>query len=79
MDYRALVPTDGRRYDRIVSCEMLEAVGHEFLGDYFHHCERLLAHDGVLVVQAREKTLPPDPKKPRKCPTMLGNSHLRSP
>lgn len=50
-DYRSLQPPDGRRFDRIVSCEMLEAVGHEYLPDYFFHCDRLLARDGVLVVQ----------------------------
>jgi cyclopropane fatty-acyl-phospholipid synthase-like methyltransferase len=35
----------------IISCEMLEAVGHEYLGEYFAHCSRLLAPNGVLVVQ----------------------------
>lgn len=51
VDYRALRPEGGARFDRIISCEMLEAVGHEYLPDYFHHCDRLLAPDGVLVVQ----------------------------
>ncbi|GJP59725.1 hypothetical protein CLOP_g15100 [Closterium sp. NIES-67] len=48
-DYRKLLGTG--RFDRILSCEMLEAVGHEYLGDFFHHCDRLLAMDGLLVVQ----------------------------
>eukprot|EP00897_Mesotaenium_endlicherianum_P008430 jgi/Mesen1/7615/ME000397S06675 len=48
-DYRQL-PGIGR-YDRIVSCEMLEAVGHEFYGSFYHHCDRLLAMDGLLVLQ----------------------------
>lgn len=30
---------------------MLEAVGHEFYPDFFHHCDRLLAPDGIMVVQ----------------------------
>ena len=38
-------------FDRIVSCEMLEAVGHEYLPQFFHHCNRLLAVDGLLVTQ----------------------------
>jgi cyclopropane-fatty-acyl-phospholipid synthase len=50
-DYRLHVPAGGRPYDRILSCEMLEAVGHEYLPDYFHHCARLLSPTGLLVVQ----------------------------
>jgi cyclopropane-fatty-acyl-phospholipid synthase len=46
-DYRDL---DGT-YDRIVSIEMLEAVGHRYLGTYFRQIDRLLAPDGVAVVQ----------------------------
>lgn len=38
-------------FDRIVSCEMLEAVGHEYLPQFFHHCNRLLSPDGLLVTQ----------------------------
>ena len=34
---------------------MLEAVGHEYLPAYFHHCDRLLSLRGVLVVQARRE------------------------
>ena len=30
---------------------MLEAVGHEYMGEYFHHCARLLAPGGLLVIQ----------------------------
>ena len=53
VDYRVHAPPDGVTYDRIISCEMLEAVGHEFLGDYFRHCARLLGPSpgGLLVVQ----------------------------
>lgn len=39
------------RYDRIVSIEMLEAVGHRYLGDFFAACDRLLAPDGLAVLQ----------------------------
>lgn len=40
------------RFDRIVSIEMIEAVGHDYLGGYFANCERLLSPDGLLVLQA---------------------------
>ncbi len=38
-------------YDKIVSIEMLEAVGHEYLGTFFACCDRLLAPDGLAVIQ----------------------------
>ena len=38
-------------YDRIVSIEMLEAVGHEYLGAYFAAVDRLLAPGGRAVIQ----------------------------
>ncbi len=46
-DYRHVAGT----FDRIVSIEMLEAVGHRYLGTYFHTVDRLLAPDGLAVVQ----------------------------
>ncbi|XP_062167109.1 uncharacterized protein LOC133873419 [Alnus glutinosa] len=48
-DYRQLPNT--RKYDRIISCEMLEAVGHEFMEAFFGCCESVLAEDGLLVLQ----------------------------
>ena len=39
------------RFDKIVSIEMLEAVGHENLGTYFATCDRLLAEDGLVALQ----------------------------
>lgn len=39
------------RYDRIVSIEMLEAVGHRFLPAYFRRLDELLAPDGLAVLQ----------------------------
>ena len=47
-DYRDLEGS----YDKLVSVEMIEAVGHEFLPGYFHHCSRLLKADGLFVLQA---------------------------
>ncbi len=46
-DYRQV---EGR-FDRIVSIEMLEAVGHRYFGDFFRCCDRLLAPDGIAVLQ----------------------------
>ncbi|MBN9417543.1 MAG: DUF1365 family protein [Candidatus Eremiobacteraeota bacterium] len=46
-DYRKL---EGR-YDRVISCEMLEAVGHENLPRYFGAVERLLRPEGLAVLQ----------------------------
>ena len=46
-DYRHVVGT----YDRVVSIEMLEAVGHRYLGTYFRAVDRLLGPDGLAVVQ----------------------------
>lgn len=51
IDYRQLAET-GRKFDRIVSIEMVEAVGHEYLGCYFQAIDKLLNIDGLTVVQA---------------------------
>lgn len=48
-DYRQL--PNNEKYDRIISCEMLEAVGHEFMEEFFRCCESVLAEDGLLVLQ----------------------------
>jgi cyclopropane-fatty-acyl-phospholipid synthase len=47
-DYRDL----GGRYDKVVSVEMIEAVGHEYMDDYFRACSEHLAPDGMMLVQA---------------------------
>ncbi|MCC5835809.1 MAG: class I SAM-dependent methyltransferase [Opitutales bacterium] len=39
------------QFDAIVSIEMLEAVGHHFLHDYFQQCHRLLKPTGRLGLQ----------------------------
>ena len=46
-DYRLL---EGA-FDKIVSIEMLEAVGHKFLDLYFKKCNELLKKDGILALQ----------------------------
>ena len=47
MDYRKL---EGK-YDRIVSIEMLEAVGDKYLEPYFQKCQNVLKSDGLLALQ----------------------------
>jgi cyclopropane-fatty-acyl-phospholipid synthase len=47
-DYRDL---DGR-YDRLVSVEMIEAVGWQYFDDYFRRCDQLLSDDGLMLLQA---------------------------
>ncbi|SPQ25079.1 5bbc1424-c7c1-41e6-8606-bc8ce38587cb [Thermothielavioides terrestris] len=49
MDYRAL-PVPETPYDKIVSIEMLEAVGEKFLGTYFARVHQLLKRDGGIAV-----------------------------
>ncbi|MEA2421962.1 MAG: cyclopropane-fatty-acyl-phospholipid synthase [Thermoleophilaceae bacterium] len=47
-DYRDLTGT----YDKLVSLEMIEAVGWRHFGTFFEQCSRLLAPDGLMLVQA---------------------------
>ena len=47
-DYRDL----NGQYDKLVSIEMVEAVGARYLDGYFHHCARLLKPQGALLLQA---------------------------
>lgn len=47
-DYRTL---EGR-YDKLVSVEMIEAVGHEYYKEFFNTCSGLLKQDGMMLIQA---------------------------
>jgi len=47
-DYRDL----GGKFDKLVSIEMIEAVGHQYLTDFFRTCSRLLKDDGLMALQA---------------------------
>ncbi|MDX6622137.1 MAG: cyclopropane-fatty-acyl-phospholipid synthase [Solirubrobacterales bacterium] len=47
-DYRDL---EGR-YDRLVSVEMIEAVGWQYFDEYFRRCDQLLSDDGAMLLQA---------------------------
>jgi cyclopropane-fatty-acyl-phospholipid synthase len=47
-DYRELQG----RYDRLVSIEMIEAIGHQYLDTYFGKVSALLEPDGMALIQA---------------------------
>lgn len=47
-DYRDLTG----EYDRLVSIEMVEAVGHQYLDVFFGRCGNLLKDDGMMLLQA---------------------------
>jgi cyclopropane-fatty-acyl-phospholipid synthase len=47
-DYRDLTG----RYDKLVSIEMIEAVGHQYFGEFFRQCAARLVRDGRLLLQA---------------------------
>ncbi|TBN49553.1 cyclopropane-fatty-acyl-phospholipid synthase family protein [Pseudomonas sp. BGI-2] len=47
-DYRDLTG----QYDKLVSIEMIEAVGHRFLPVYFKQCAHLLKSNGLMLLQA---------------------------
>ena len=47
-DYRDLAG----RYDKLVSVEMIEAVGHQYLDTYTAKCSSLLKPDGAMLLQA---------------------------
>ncbi len=46
-DYRKL---EGQ-FDKIISIEMLEAVGHKYFGQFFAKCGQLLKRNGTIVLQ----------------------------
>jgi cyclopropane-fatty-acyl-phospholipid synthase len=47
-DYRDLRGS----YDRLVSIEMIEAVGWQYFDDFFRRCDELLSPDGLMLLQA---------------------------
>ena len=47
-DYRDLQG----QFTKLVSIEMIEAVGHDHYDQYFSTCSRLLAPDGLMLIQA---------------------------
>jgi len=47
-DYRNL----SGQYDKLVSIEMIEAVGHAYYKNYFEHCNKLLKPEGMMLLQS---------------------------
>lgn len=47
-DYRDI---EGQ-FDKLVSIEMIEAIGHQYLDTYFNQVNRLLKHNGKALIQA---------------------------
>jgi cyclopropane-fatty-acyl-phospholipid synthase len=47
-DYRRLTGT----YDKLVSIEMIEAVGWQYFPTYFRRCSELVRDDGAMLLQA---------------------------
>lgn len=47
-DYRELRGS----FNKLVSIEMIEAVGHKFYSNFFSTCSKLLKDDGIMVIQA---------------------------
>lgn len=46
-DYRDI----SGKFDKIVSIEMLEAVGHQYYATFFQQCSRLLKESGLMLLQ----------------------------
>ena len=46
-DYRSL----NGQYDKLVSIEMIEAVGYNFIQNFFETCSRLLKPNGLMAIQ----------------------------
>jgi cyclopropane-fatty-acyl-phospholipid synthase len=47
-DYRKLTG----HYDKVVSIEMIEAVGHKYFDTFFHQCNKLVKPQGLFFLQA---------------------------
>jgi len=47
-DYRDIAG----QFDKLVSIEMIEAIGHEFVKTFFSTCSSLLKPDGIMALQA---------------------------
>ena len=47
-DYRELEGT----YSKLVSIEMIEAIGHQYMDTYFKQCRKLLEPGGKMLIQA---------------------------
>ncbi len=54
IDYRTFArrKENKGKFDRVISCEMIEAVGHNHLGEFFWAVEQVLSPEGILVMEA---------------------------
>ncbi|KAK1362614.1 tuberculostearic acid methyltransferase UfaA1-like [Heracleum sosnowskyi] len=52
-DYRQLQETN--KFDRIISCEMIEHLGHEYMDEFFGCCESSLADDGIFFISVPDE------------------------
>jgi cyclopropane-fatty-acyl-phospholipid synthase len=69
-DYRDLRGS----YDRLVSVEMIEAVGWQYFDDYFRRCDELLSEDGLMLLQAI--TIKDDVYEVEKGARSFANTHV---
>jgi cyclopropane-fatty-acyl-phospholipid synthase len=69
-DYRDLRGS----YDRLVSVEMIEAVGWQYFDDYFRRCDELLTEDGLMLLQAI--TIDDDIYEIEKAARSFANTHV---
>lgn len=51
-DYRDLQKNYAGQFDKLVSIEMIEAVGWKFYNTFFAHCSSLLKPEGIALIQA---------------------------
>ncbi len=51
-DYRDLRKSYAGQFDKLVSIEMIEAVGWKFYNTFFEHCGSLLKPEGLALIQA---------------------------
>ena len=69
-DYRDL----RGRYDRLVSVEMIEAVGWQYFDEFFRRCDALLAPDGAMLLQAI--TIDDEIYEAEKAARSFANTHV---
>jgi cyclopropane-fatty-acyl-phospholipid synthase len=69
-DYRDL---DGT-YDKLVSIEMIEAVGWQYFDEFFAKCSSLIADDGLMFLQAI--TIIDGSYEPEKAARSFSNTHI---
>jgi cyclopropane-fatty-acyl-phospholipid synthase len=51
-DYRDLHPERHGRFDKLVTIEMIEAVGHRYQPQFFRKCAEMLKPEGLMLLQS---------------------------